>query len=114
MSFDASVSEVFVALSGGSRLHLLEEGRQQDGEWLEGYMKAWGMTLATLPPSLVRVLGGEGLGGLRRLVTAGEAADGESADVFMQEGGEVYFNAYGPTESSICATVYEVREGEVL
>nr|WP_278286571.1 condensation domain-containing protein [Zhouia spongiae] len=46
------------------------------------------------------------------LITAGESAVYDKAIEYSKEG--IYYNAYGPTESSICATTYRLKERELI
>src|SRR5258708_12892618 len=49
---------------------------------------------------------------LKRLITAGEAAIKNKVADFTQYGD--YYNAYGPTESAICASVFKVAKGKEI
>ena len=64
---------------------------------------------ATLPPALLAVLRPTDFPGLRTLLMAGEAASPELYRAWSE--GRVLFNAYGPTETSVCATMEEVEVG---
>ena len=112
LSFDASLSEIFVSLAGGACLYLVGETEKRDPSLLGEYLQTNGISLATLPPGYARQIPEEKLRNLERLVTAGEQADREVAQRFMQHG--TYINAYGPTEASICATAYKVSAGDEL
>jgi non-ribosomal peptide synthase protein (TIGR01720 family) len=63
--------------------------------------------VVTLPPSYLRTLEGATLPSLRVLITAGEPA--HRADALHYATSLRYFNAYGPTEVSVCACFHEVR-----
>ncbi|WPQ62326.1 amino acid adenylation domain-containing protein [Chitinophaga sancti] len=103
-SFDASVSEIFVALAAGAVLCIIEEEKKKQPATLEKYITDEHIALATLPPAIVKLLSIPNIQSLKRLVTAGEAAVLDKAVAFSQTG--KYINAYGPTESSICATTF--------
>lgn len=105
-SFDASLSEIFMALLAGARLVLAPEATIRDGARLLALMAAERVTVATLPPSYLRALDGADLGGLRVLITAGEPPDERDARHYARR--LRYFNAYGPTEASVCASWHEV------
>jgi amino acid adenylation domain-containing protein/non-ribosomal peptide synthase protein (TIGR01720 family) len=106
-SFDASLSEIFMTLLAGGRLVIVPDEAIRDGDRLLAMMAAEKVTVATLPPSYLRALGGADLSFLRVLITAGEAPD--PRDVRHYAGRLRYFNAYGPTEASVCASWHEVR-----
>ncbi|OON70557.1 non-ribosomal peptide synthetase [Hymenobacter sp. CRA2] len=105
-AFDASVSEIFVALLSGSTLYVVSETLKRNPSLFQEYLTANALDLATIPPAYLKLLDIEQLPTLRKLVTAGEPAVAETAAAFTRTG--AYFNAYGPTEVSICGSVYRL------
>jgi amino acid adenylation domain-containing protein/non-ribosomal peptide synthase protein (TIGR01720 family) len=105
-SFDASLSEIFMALLSGARLVMAPEAAIRDGAALLALMATEGVTVATLPPSYLRALDRADLGALRVLITAGEPPDLQDARHYARR--LRYFNAYGPSEASVCASWHEV------
>jgi amino acid adenylation domain-containing protein len=103
-SFDASVWETFMALANGARLCLGRQEELASMEGLHGLLEAEGITVVTLPPSVLAVLDGEGLAGLRVVIAAGEACSRELVGKWGV--GRQFFNAYGPTETTVCASAY--------
>ncbi|MGB8192325.1 MAG: non-ribosomal peptide synthase/polyketide synthase, partial [Chitinophagaceae bacterium] len=110
-SFDASISEIFVCLSAGGTLCMMDEAQKKNPEELQNYINTHNIALATLPPSYVSLLDKSTLG-IKRLVTAGEAAIPKDVRESLQYG--TYINAYGPTETSICATLWKRKQGETF
>ncbi|MFB6456932.1 amino acid adenylation domain-containing protein [Chitinophaga sp. Hz27] len=108
-SFDASVSETFIILAAGATLHIIPEGDKKNISLLEKYIRDHHIDIATLPPACLRLMDVNAINSLGCLITAGEAAIRSKADEFAQTG--TYYNAYGPTETSICATMYRHRPG---
>lgn len=106
-SFDASLSEIFMALAAGARLVLIGEETRRDGSLFQSCMRQQRISVVTLPPSYLRALEQPEFPDLRVLITAGEPAD--AADVRHYAARLRYFNAYGPTEASVCASFHEVR-----
>ncbi|HVI47932.1 MAG TPA: non-ribosomal peptide synthetase [Chitinophaga sp.] len=105
VSFDASVSEYLMTLYAGAALVVIEEEVMKHTRLLLDVMQQQQVTVATLPPAYLRILDPEQLRFLRVLITAGEPADPESASHcsrFLE-----YYNAYGPTENSVCTTIYQ-------
>jgi amino acid adenylation domain-containing protein len=101
-SFDASVSEIFVTLAAGAELHLAPREEMLPGPGLASLLASRGITHVTLPPSALALLPEGRLPALRTLVTAGEACPAAVARRWA--GGRRLVNAYGPTETAICAT----------
>jgi non-ribosomal peptide synthetase component F len=61
------------------------------------------ITHITLPPSALAVLSWENLSSLQTIIVAGEACSPELVKKWSQ--GRNFFNGYGPTEGSVCATI---------
>ncbi|TBW43910.1 amino acid adenylation domain-containing protein, partial [Marinobacter halodurans] len=100
-SFDASVSEVVMALCSGAGLYLASRVDVQPGEPLLATLRRYGITHAVLPPSAVAGLDGE----CPRLTleTAGEPCTPGVARALAAR--HRYYNAYGPSETTVCATI---------
>jgi amino acid adenylation domain-containing protein/non-ribosomal peptide synthase protein (TIGR01720 family) len=111
-SFDASVSEIFVALCSGGVLYVINEEEKKDPALLKEFINNNKIDIATIPPAYFQVMQVEDVQTLKRLVTAGEAAIKEKVAGFAAFGD--YFNAYGPTETSICTSVYKNAKGGVI
>ncbi|MVT11418.1 non-ribosomal peptide synthetase [Chitinophaga tropicalis] len=111
LSFDASVWEIFLMLSSGGALYIVSEEAKKTPQLLEQYIAENEIDIATLPPAYVKVLSMEGISRIRQLITAGEAAIADQAVAFTKYG--TYYNAYGPTESSICATIFRLNGKEM-
>ncbi len=104
ISFDASLSEIFMALLSGAALVLPEEATLRDPAAFAALLQQTGVSVLTLPPSYLNALDAEALAGVKTLITAGEPAI--PADALRYAGRLRYYNAYGPTETSVCATVH--------
>ena len=73
-SFDASVSEIFTALVSGATLVMGSREELLPGAHLARFLKTQRVNVATIPPSLLRLLPeGEEFPDLETLVSAGEA-----------------------------------------
>ncbi|MEU7861241.1 non-ribosomal peptide synthase/polyketide synthase [Nonomuraea sp. NPDC049141] len=98
--FDAAVSEIAVTLAAGATLVIPGSERRADD--LVGFIREWGVDTATLPPSLLATLDPAELPSLT-VVSAGEHLDAGLAEAWG--GRHRLLNAYGPTESTVCATI---------
>ncbi|MHC5705932.1 non-ribosomal peptide synthetase, partial [Streptomyces tirandamycinicus] len=101
-SFDGAVMEVLMALPAGATLVLPPHGPLV-GEALQTFLRERRITHALLAPSAVATLTPEGLDSLRTLVVGGEASTGDL--VARWSAGRRMVNAYGPTESTVVATM---------
>lgn len=102
LSFDASVIEIALALSVGAQIHLAERAALFPGRDLAETMIDRGITLAVLPPSSLRHLGGFSFPALRTVLVAGEPCPPELAAEWRRRC--TLINGYGPTETTVCAT----------
>jgi amino acid adenylation domain-containing protein len=102
--FDASVSEVCMALVSGGALVVAGDEVMPPRGSLRGALEASGATHVTVPPSVLAAAGEDGVpGSVRTLVVAGEACP--AALVSRWASGRVMVNAYGPTETTVCAAM---------
>jgi amino acid adenylation domain-containing protein len=108
-SFDASVSEVFMALTAGAALHLAPPGSQLFGPEFIQLLRTQQITTLTIPPSVLAALPCADLPDLRTLIVAGEACSAEL--VARWAPGRRFCNAYGPTEATVCATIAVCTDG---
>ncbi|SEH60429.1 non-ribosomal peptide synthetase [Magnetospirillum fulvum] len=106
-SFDASLSEIFMALLSGAALVLASAEAGRDRDRLLAAIADHRVTVAGLSPSLLSALDFADFPGLRLLISAGEAVDPASARHYAAR--LRFINAYGPTEASVCASFHEVR-----
>jgi len=102
-SFDACISEVLMALGAGATLYLASKENLMPGLPLIKQLRENKITHITLPPSALAVLSWENLSSLQTIIVAGEACSPELVKKWSQ--GRNFFNGYGPTEGSVCATV---------
>lgn len=109
-SFDAFIFELACAFCSGGALVVAPEERLQPGGPLHATLQELDVTMATLPPSALAVLIDLPLPALQVLLTAGESS---SADLVSRWAtGRKLFNAYGPTEATVCASVGRASESD--
>ncbi|BCL39535.1 non-ribosomal peptide synthetase [Nostoc sp. MS1] len=103
LSFDACISEILMAVGSGATLYLATKDSIMPGAPLIERLRDYGITHITLPPSALAVLPHEELPKLQTIIVAGEACPLELVKLWSR--GRDFFNAYGPTEASVCATI---------
>ncbi len=105
-AFDASIAEMLAGWAAGACVVMAPDGILSDARALAEWLPRSRTTLATMTPALLALLPADAFAGMRTLLTAGEAARG--GDILRLLGGMRVFNAYGPTECSVCAALHEV------
>jgi amino acid adenylation domain-containing protein len=105
-TFDASVWEIAMALGSGGCL-CLGSGASFVPEELSRVLREQRVTAVTLPPSILRTLSPAEFPELRTVVSAGENCPEALARMWSH--GRSFFNAYGPTEATVCATAVQWR-----
>ncbi|HEV2799875.1 MAG TPA: amino acid adenylation domain-containing protein [Pyrinomonadaceae bacterium] len=102
LAFDASVYEWTMALLSGARLAVGSRENIAPGEPLADFLERHAVTTVTLPPSILSKMPAGRLVTVETLVVAGDACPPEL--VARWSVGRRMYNAYGPTETSVCAT----------
>ncbi len=111
--FDASVSEIWMALAAGATLVLAPREKLLPGPGLLALLRRQGVTHATLPPTALAAMPAdapEQLPALRTLIVAGEPCPVPLARLWSP--GRRFFNAYGPTEATVCASLHQATGHE--
>lgn len=102
-SFDATVSEICTTFGAGATLVLAQQEALMPGLDLANLLQTYAITTVTLPPSVLAVLPEEAYPALHTVVSAGETCN---ADIVARwSTNRRLVNAYGPTESTVCATL---------
>ncbi|RJQ75848.1 non-ribosomal peptide synthetase [Amycolatopsis panacis] len=108
-SFDAAFWDCAMALLSGGTLIVPSAEQVVPGPELAAFIRDTGVTHVTLPPSVLAALPPGGLPTGVTVVVASEASTGSLVAKWAPE--RQLFNAYGPTESTVCATVTEALSG---
>ncbi|MCW5314092.1 amino acid adenylation domain-containing protein [Nostoc sp. KVJ3] len=102
-SFDPSVAEIATTLVTGACLYLTNKETLLPGQGLINFLAEYKISHSALPLSVLSVLPQASLPDLQCLGVGGEAC---SAELVTQWGtGRHFFNCYGPTESTVIATI---------
>ncbi|WP_189206752.1 condensation domain-containing protein, partial [Couchioplanes azureus] len=111
LSFDVTMHQLFVPLVCGARLVVVPEGEQRDPDAMAATLRSGGVTLLHVVPALLRLLTDSPVLAevttLRAVVSAGEALTNNLRRRFTAAHPARLYNAYGPTEATIYATVFD-------
>lgn len=110
LSFDAAIFEIALALGCGGRLYIPPQSAQLPGMALVQFLQDNAISHALIMPSVLAVLPIAELPALQVLITGGEACSSQVVDRWATD--RHFFNAYGPTETTIWATVAELAPGD--
>ncbi len=110
LSFDASIFEIALAFGSGATLYIPPKSAQLPGIELVQFLKDNAITHALLTPAVLAVLPSAELPDLQVLITGGEACSSQVIDRWAAN--RHFFNAYGPTETTIWATIAKLNRGD--
>jgi len=104
-SFDASVFEIVMALCQGAALYLFSQETALTEAALKDAVARNAITHAVLPPAVLAYSADtSSLDPVRTLIVAGDTLSNALAERWTR--GRDLINAYGPTEITVCATLY--------
>ena len=110
-SFDASVWEIFACLLTGGTLYIVPKEMVYNFTAFENFINQNGITIALLPPTYLTGIEPERISGLKQLFTGGSAITKGLVDKW--KGKLTYYNAYGPTESTVIASTWKYNEQQL-
>jgi len=102
-SFDASIMEMLMALGAGACLCFGASESLLPGATLVELLRRQAISHILLPPSALAILKQVELPCLEALIVGGEACSVPLMQQWSQ--GRRFFNAYGPTEATVCTTI---------
>jgi amino acid adenylation domain-containing protein len=115
LAFDLTVTSIYPVLQRGGRLEVLSQSAGM--EELAQRLETSDYSLLKLTPSHLRMLSllleksGKGEQGARALVIGGEALKYADLESWRKPGSKTrLINEYGPTETVVGSTIYEVQE----
>ncbi|MGO4851147.1 AMP-binding protein, partial [Inquilinus sp. 2KB_12] len=110
-SFDAAAWEIMATLVAGATLVIAPKGQLLAGEPLSALLREEAVSHVVLPPPILATLRPEDVPQSCALIVAGDRCP---ADLVGQwSAGHRMFNAYGPTEATVCATASQALSGAV-
>ncbi|MDQ1592735.1 MAG: hypothetical protein QOG71_3362 [Pyrinomonadaceae bacterium] len=105
LTFDAATSEIFMALATGAALCMTSRENLVSPPALARLLREEMITTVTLTPAVLALLDPADVPALQTLIVAGEACPAGVAARWAS--GRRFINAYGPTETSVCASFGE-------
>lgn len=103
IGFDVSLGEIWMPLCSGGELCATDKAKPLSGTLLGEFLKRHQVSHIAITPSLLRTIPPVSLNDLICIISAGEACTKDLVDIWAK--GRSFFNAYGPTEATIYATV---------
>ena len=115
LSFDAATWEIFSVLAGGGTLVLGSREDMTPGPALGAFLAHKRVSMICIAPSLLSVLHAvrADLSTLRTVVVAGEACPLSIVHDWVGPD-RALWNAYGPTEATVCATMHRFTGAEQM
>ncbi|MBW8832257.1 MAG: amino acid adenylation domain-containing protein, partial [Burkholderiales bacterium] len=116
-TFDMSVEEIFGALCSGAALVLRTDAWVADPRTFWALCERHAVSVANLPVAFWQLLTRERCARMaqcvRQVMIGGEAVSSEAIERWLQRDGwrPALFNAYGPTEATVNATVHRIEAG---
>nr|WP_311948097.1 non-ribosomal peptide synthetase [Halomonas piscis] len=116
LSFDVTLHQLFVPLVCGARLVVVPDGKHRDPDAMAETLHHEGVTLLHVVPALLRMLVDSpafaSARKLRAVVSAGEALTNHLRRAFEAVQSAKLYNAYGPTEATVYATVFDASRAD--
>jgi amino acid adenylation domain-containing protein len=110
LHFDGSILDIFTTVCAGAALVLPSDRIIKNSKEFVALMRDTRSSIFVCTPSYLSFLGQQRFDDLRILVTAGESALASDLQYYAK-----YcrvFNAYGPTEATVCSTIYEITSDD--
>ncbi|HEW97759.1 MAG: hypothetical protein DRR16_17350, partial [Candidatus Parabeggiatoa sp. nov. 3] len=109
LGFDVAISDITMALCSGATLGLVTQNSIMSPEELIRILGKLSITHLEIPASVLGTFPLEKLPSLQTLIVGGETCSPTLVEQWSK--GRRFFNAYGPTEGTVCATVFENTAG---
>ncbi|PGR94288.1 non-ribosomal peptide synthetase [Bacillus pseudomycoides] len=121
MIFDASIIEIFPVLLFGGKIHIISEIEKRSAEDFINVIKTNHINYCVLPTVFFKLLVSmpqrllDKLSSLKCIFVGGETLPTEAVRKWQKKMGLdiPIINAYGPTEATVCTTIYEIKQ-EIL
>lgn len=104
--FDASVEQIFMALSSGAVLNLVGKDILVDMDAFAAFTAKCGITHIHAVPTFLSNISIEKYGGLKRVIAGGDTCPFSLAERFNKDWS--FYNEYGPTETTVTSIEFHV------
>lgn len=108
LCFDVSVWEIFGTLLNGSTLVVATEEQRHDIVLLKELLISKRVSVALIPPVLLSRFPHQEMPDLTDLWVGGDSISGNVIEYWKK--GRRFYNGYGPTEATVCATACEMDD----
>ncbi|MCP4150510.1 MAG: amino acid adenylation domain-containing protein, partial [bacterium] len=108
ISFDASVEQIFISLSSGAVLVLVDKVILLGGNKFNDYVNKQAITHLDAVPAFLATLEPDENRGLKRVIAGGDICPPELAGRWFSQCD--FFNEYGPTETTVTSIELSVKE----
>ncbi|VBB17590.1 NcpA [Yasminevirus sp. GU-2018] len=110
IGFDAAGWDIYIALLSGGQLHIAEQCITTSPMDCHAYIVKNDVTFVTTTPAFLAGMQAEPIKSLRTLVVMGDMADVKNMKMWAKNTN--VYNGYGPTETTIGATIHKYSEGD--
>ncbi|MEN9866891.1 MAG: hypothetical protein RL748_2481, partial [Pseudomonadota bacterium] len=111
LNFDAASWVIWMTLSRGGELVIADDAVRM-GQGADVAINEGEITHIMMTPSSLALLDPASVHGLRSVIVGGEACSPALAAKWLPH--VCFFNAYGPTEASICTNVSKVQQADLI
>ncbi|WP_168204328.1 non-ribosomal peptide synthetase [Aliikangiella coralliicola] len=105
--FDAAVWDWSMALSAGATLYIVQQHVRLSPKLLGEYAKRHQITYSFISPAMLQTLTIEDFSSVKTLAVGGESVSLALAQKWAE--GRNFYNAYGPTENTVVATISQIK-----
>ena len=106
--FDAHVCDFYIPILNGHTVHIVDKEICIDLSALNRYIVDHSIELALVSPAILEK---DHLLDLKNLIVGGESTNAEIMHNYKAKGHKI-FNAYGPTEISVCSNIHDYEIGD--
>lgn len=112
LSFDSSVEDIFCTISSGGTLIIPDEKRKLNMRYIQSLIDTYKVTHMLLVPSVYELIlkaQKSKMEYIKEIVLAGENINIQILHKHFEQNKHIrLYNEYGPTENSVCSTVYQL------